>query len=482
MTPAMLIAAVSVLSLSILVVLAFIMLRPHSMKKRGGGLPESAPRGDRNEELRQELSRLKDLSPVRYSVRSAEAEPLPLSIDQVHQEASLLFEKGRLRECLAYLVRHDLRWGIREAVLALRCCHVLGDHAQGMAIISALEKSRLADSSLLRYLGAIMCERAGLLLDASEAYGDLLRLHGGHQDVQERFRRYRTLEPEEVSTIAQFASSSCQGRLCGGPGAVPAGGVIAERFQLVRPLGIGGMGVVFLAKDLRLDREVALKRLRAGMMRSSEAKELFLKEARMLAELRHPRIVEFYGSVEHDGVLYLVLEYIDGDTLRTELAFRGALPTEEVVGVLRAVAEALRAAHDRKIIHRDLKPGNIAVGAKGAVKVMDFGLARRIEPDTECAQELDVSGTPAYMAPEQHSGLVMPQSDIFSFGMIAYEMITGRIPFQGPAKLFYSQKLEHDYPPLEDVAPRLRGLIDQCLRADPGQRPPSAAELLAALR
>ncbi|OGS04888.1 MAG: hypothetical protein A3I76_05445 [Elusimicrobia bacterium RIFCSPLOWO2_02_FULL_61_11] len=216
--------------------------------------------------------------------------------------------------------------------------------------------------------------------------------------------------------------------------------------------------------------------------RSPEDRALFLAEAKTLSELRHPRIVEFYEAVESGEDVYLVLEYIDWETLQTVLALRGRLTPGEVVPILAAVAEALAFAHEKNVIHRDLKPGNIVAGPRNFVKVMDFGIARHFGADAADIQEVEVIGTPPYMAPEQHAGVTTPLSDIYSFGVTAYTLVTGRLPFAGPSSLYYSQKMEGDYPRLPaGLPPGLRELIDSCLMFEPGKRPPDAASLLRLL-
>ncbi|OGS13666.1 MAG: hypothetical protein A3J70_14265 [Elusimicrobia bacterium RIFCSPHIGHO2_02_FULL_61_10] len=192
--------------------------------------------------------------------------------------------------------------------------------------------------------------------------------------------------------------------------------------------------------------------------------------------------MEFYEAVESGEDVYLVLEYIDWETLQTVLALRGRLTPGEVVPILAAVAEALAFAHEKNVIHRDLKPGNIVAGPRNFVKVMDFGIARHFGADAADIQEVEVIGTPPYMAPEQHAGVTTPLSDIYSFGVKAYTLVTGRLPFAGPSSLYYSQKMEGDYPRLPaGLPPGLRELIDSCLMFEPGKRPPDAASLLRLL-
>lgn len=380
------------------------------------------------------------------------------------------------------------QWGEAECSLALRAFLRLNGFNHARNVFEWAERQAgLRDSPLLQYLYAIICERAGDVKRAAAIYDKLLRLNGSYQDCEARLRRLRRLPAEDARAVSAYFETT--GR--GSPGRGPVGkplrvqpvlGEVAGRFSMLSLLGIGGSGAVFLAKDNALNRLVALKRMNPGVSRSSEERALFLEEAKTLSELRHPRIVEFYEAVEFRENLYLVLEYVDWETLQTVMALRGRLTPGEVEPILAAVAEALAFAHGKKVIHRDLKPGNIVAGPKGFVKVMDFGIARHFDLDASGTQEVEVVGTPPYMAPEQHAGVTTPLSDIYSFGVLAYTLLTGRLPFSGPPALYYSQKMEGDYPRLPASLPsRLRELVDKCLLFDPGKRPPDAASLLRRL-
>ena len=380
------------------------------------------------------------------------------------------------------------QWGEAECSLALRAFLRLNSFGQAKNLFEWTERQAgLRDSPLLQYLYAIICERAGDVKRASAIYDKLLRLNGSYQDCEARQRRLRRLPAEDALAVSAYFETTGRGspgRASGGKprGVPPVLGEVAGRFSMLSLLGIGGSGAVFLAKDKALNRLVALKRMSPTVSCNAEDRTLFLEEAKTLSELRHPRIVEFYEAVEFKENLYLVLEYVDWETLQTVMALRGRLTPGEVVPILAAVAEALAFAHEKKVIHRDLKPGNIVAGPKGFVKVMDFGIARHFDPDASDIQEVEVVGTPPYMAPEQHAGVTTPLSDIYSFGVLAYTLLTGRLPFAGPPSLYYSQKMEGDYPRLPASLPsRLRGLIDSCLMFDPGKRPPDAASLLRML-
>jgi eukaryotic-like serine/threonine-protein kinase len=220
-------------------------------------------------------------------------------------------------------------------------------------------------------------------------------------------------------------------------------------YTITRELGRGGMGVVYLARDSRLDRDVAIKALPEHLANDPDRLARFQREAKVLASLNHPSIGAIYGIEEANGQQYLVLEYIDGETLDARLE-RGAFALDDAIEAAVKIAEALEVAHEKGVIHRDLKPGNIMVTADGAVKVLDFGLARTTEATSSRFANDDsptvtspmpvhsptipgaIMGTAGYMSPEQARGKpVDKRSDIFSFGCVLYEMLTGVQPFHG---------------------------------------------------
>lgn len=228
--------------------------------------------------------------------------------------------------------------------------------------------------------------------------------------------------------VPPTASFDVEGR---GPG-----GKIGQ-FRIESELGRGGMGVVYLAHDTKLDRQVAIKNLPPEMIANPEVRSRFSREARILASLNHPNIATIYEELEEgEGASYLILEYVPGDTL-SERIVPGGLKLEETLSVALQIAEAVAAAHEKGIIHRDLKPGNIKITPEGKVKVLDFGIARTVSSEPISQQSTvtelgKIIGTPTYMSPEQVRGQeVDRRSDIWSFGCVLYEMLTGRVPFEG---------------------------------------------------
>jgi serine/threonine protein kinase/formylglycine-generating enzyme required for sulfatase activity len=258
-------------------------------------------------------------------------------------------------------------------------------------------------------------------------------------------------------------------------------------FEIVEMIGRGGMGVVYLAHDTKLDRSVAIKSMPAELQASSTAQARFQREAKLLASLNHPNIAAIHDIIEqHESAGYLILEYVPGETLAQRIA-REPLNLEQALSIGRQVAEAVSAAHENGVIHRDLKPGNIKITPEGKVKVLDFGLAKVAvgeDRSSEIAvtQPSRVIGTPAYMSPEQACGKPTDKrSDIWSFGCIMYQMLTGHIPFDGETATEILARIIEREPDWEalpaEVGPAMCDLISKCLQKDPERRYPSAAEL-----
>ena len=252
-------------------------------------------------------------------------------------------------------------------------------------------------------------------------------------------------------------------------------------FEVQSKLGAGGMGEVFRARDTRLGRDVALKVLPAAFAADPDRLERLSREARALAALNHPGIAAIYDTVEVDGIRALVLEYVEGVTLEERLR-GGAIPVREAISLARAIAEALDAAHDRGMVHRDLKPANIKITPDGAVKLLDFGIARMLF-DRDRGDSTTIAGTgqgvilgtAAYMSPEQARGLAVDKrADVWSFGCVLFEMLTGRAPFRGETwsdSIAQTLTSDPDWNALpRQTPPGVIGLLRRCLRKDPKER------------
>lgn len=258
-------------------------------------------------------------------------------------------------------------------------------------------------------------------------------------------------------------------------------------YEVVAPLGAGGMGEVYRARDTKLGRDVALKVLPAAFARDAERMARFHREAQVLASLNHPHIAAIYGLEDSGGEQALVMELVEGPTLAERIK-PGPIPLEEALPIAQQIAEALEAAHEKGIIHRDLKPANIKLAPEGAIKILDFGLAKALEGDTSrgdisssptltaaATQAGVILGTAAYMSPEQAKGKsVDRRADIWAFGCVVYEMLAGAKPFEGETVSETLASVIKDAPNLEDLpatTPRpIRALLSRCLHKDPKHR------------
>ncbi len=262
-------------------------------------------------------------------------------------------------------------------------------------------------------------------------------------------------------------------------------------YEIVAGIGAGGMGEVYRATDSRLGRNVALKILPRDVSSDPDRLARFQREARAVASLNHPSVVTLYSVEEENGLHFLTMELIEGQSL-DRLITENGLPVEQIVRVAGELAEALAAAHEKGIVHRDLKPGNVMLTGDGRVKVLDFGLAKDFnaqQPEGATMTSAGrteigvVMGTPAYMSPEQVSGRALDhRSDIFSLGVMLHEMATGRRPFQGESSAeLVSSILRDDPPSVTDVRPQLPGdlarVIRRCLEKDPRHRVQTARDV-----
>jgi serine/threonine protein kinase/tetratricopeptide (TPR) repeat protein len=269
-------------------------------------------------------------------------------------------------------------------------------------------------------------------------------------------------------------------------------GTTVGPYQIVRQLGAGGMGVVWLAEDSRLHRKVALKTVKTADADTSEGRQRLLREARAAAALNHPHIATVHDVLDIDGQVIVVMEYVEGDTLAARMQ-RGPMVVTEAIEIGWQLADALAAAHAQGVIHRDLKPSNVVLGPDGRAKVLDFGIARLVPAGADSSASVPgtigvgLVGTPGYAAPEQYlSRNVDGRADLYALGVMIYEMITGRRPFPGTdAVQLATAVLRDDAPPLASsgrwVPPALETLVAKLLQRDPNKRPSSGDEVLVAL-
>jgi eukaryotic-like serine/threonine-protein kinase len=269
-----------------------------------------------------------------------------------------------------------------------------------------------------------------------------------------------------------------------------------RHYQLLSPLGAGGMGEVWLARDSQLERKVALKLLPEHFTRSQTHVRRFAQEARAASALSHPNIITIHEIGEAEGRHYIVAEFVEGQTLRQMMS--RPLPLQTVLEIAVQIADALQAAHKAGIVHRDLKPENVMVRPDGLVKVLDFGLAKLTDPgeaDAEAPTAIQINtdpgtvmGTINYMSPEQALAQKLDhRTDIFSFGVMLYEMVTGRRPFEGASSAsIYDAILHRTPPPVTNLLPELpsglQWIIDHALEKDRELRFQTASDLKAALK
>jgi tetratricopeptide (TPR) repeat protein len=258
------------------------------------------------------------------------------------------------------------------------------------------------------------------------------------------------------------------------------------KFEVGREIGAGGMGMVYFGRDRSLDRVVAIKRMREEIRWDTRERARFIAEAKLVAKLKHPHIVEIHTIVEQDGEVYLIFEYVAGRTLQEVIAQEEKLRFEKARDLFRGVASALDYAQGHGVIHRDLKPANLMVDGEGRVRVMDFGIARLTEEAISRHSKTNTAvGTPLYMAPEQEQGVLRKESDAYSMALCLYEALTGRPPFAGTGAGLLRNKLKGDHVPPSKLDPRLPAGLDEvfkkALDPDPDKRYSTAGNLLRAL-
>jgi serine/threonine protein kinase len=256
---------------------------------------------------------------------------------------------------------------------------------------------------------------------------------------------------------------------------------IDSRYRLERPLGHGGMASVHLAHDTELDRPVALKLLAEDLGGDESVHRRFLREARLAARLSHPNVVSVFDAGDDGGRPYIVMEYVDGENLAELLARRGRIPADEARGLALQAAQGLAHAHGAGLVHRDVKPQNLILRRDGTLKIADFGIARAAEV-TALTQAGTVLGTAAYLSPEQALGReVTPATDVYSLGVVLYELLTGRTPFQVETLDDLAEQPTMEVAPVRELVPDvprdLEDVVMHCLARNPQYRPRDGAQL-----
>jgi WD40 repeat protein len=372
---------------------------------------------------------------------------------------------------------------------------------------SSLNPDRRLDEILAAYLKAVEAgaapDRQALLAAHPDLAADLAEFFAGLDQVEqvaEPLRAVRQVaagparvEPsppaaggeavDDPNRTGPYVPSQEAARRAGQPGAAPIPG-----YEILRVLGRGGMGVVYQARHLKLNRLVALKMIRAGGHAGPEQLARFRTEAEAIAHLQHPNIVQIYEVGEHDGQPFFSLEFCPGGSLARELAGTPVLP-REAAALMERLTRAMAAVHAKGVIHRDLKPANVLLAEDGTPKITDFGLAKRLEAAGQTASG-DVLGTPSYMAPEQARGkakAVGPAADVYALGAILYELLTGRPPFKAATALDTLLQVVGDEPvPVRQLQPKvpkdLETICHRCLQKEPAKRYAGAGALAEDLR
>ena len=269
---------------------------------------------------------------------------------------------------------------------------------------------------------------------------------------------------------------------------IAQGTIVGHRYRIIDLIGTGGMAHVYRAVNLSSRKIVAIKVLKDEYRNDAEFLRRFEREARAVLHLSHENIVRAFDVGETDGLPYIVLEFVDGKTLKEILDENGPMPARIAVALVVQVLDALGAAHAAGIIHRDVKPQNVIVMQSGKVKLMDFGIAREVDANTVTFAGSTVLGSVHYLSPEQAKGLPVSEgSDLYSAGIMLYEMLTGRVPFDGDSSVAIALKHISDIPvpPIEltnKVSPALNDVILRALNKDVNRRYGTASEMSAHLR
>src|SRR6201996_2809104 len=264
------------------------------------------------------------------------------------------------------------------------------------------------------------------------------------------------------------------------------GTTLNGRYRLEARIGSGGMSTVYRAVDGTLQRQVAIKLMNREITSDSDQLERFRREARAVAQLSHPHIVGVIDAGEDEGRPYIVFESVEGETLKERIRRNGRLPIAEAVAYAIEIARALGAAHARHIVHRDVKPQNVLIDEEGSAKVTDFGIARTLDEEGLTADGR-VLGTTDYVSPEQALGQhVTGQSDLYSLGIVLYEMLTGEVPFKGDSQVAVAMKHVRDELPdvqlkRPEVSAALAGVVDTATAKHPSERYADDAEMIAEL-
>ncbi len=368
-------------------------------------------------------------------------------------------------------------------------------------ISACLEKKRLRDIELeyLREVGHVIqaataveagSYETGALAQVGQRGDELGRLARVFDTMANQVRARETRLREQVEALRKEIEGAKQTtRQATPPEApnLPTGQVFAGRYEILEEIGRGGMGMVYRAHDRELDEQIAVKTLRPELVQDPSLVERFKTEIRLARHISDKRVVRTHDFGESDGVCYLTMEYVEGITVRELLDTRGRLGVAPTLAIATQLAQSLVAAHEQGVIHRDIKPQNLLLDADGMLKVMDFGVARLAANPSGLTEVGMLVGTPAYMAPEQMlSETFDARIDLYAVGVVLYECLTGRLPFEASSAVALIAKLLREEPPPPtalnpEIPPAVAALVLRLLEKEPDQRPANAEELVQLL-
>jgi CheY-like chemotaxis protein len=368
-------------------------------------------------------------------------------------------------------------------------------------ISACLEKKRLRDVELeyLREVSQVIqaataveagSYETGTLAQVAQRGDELGRLARVFDAMVNQVRAREDRLKEQVAALRLEIGQARQTTRQSGPRnafSLPTGELFAGRFEVLDEIGSGGMGMVYRALDRELGDQVAIKTLRPELLQDTTLVERFKSEIRLARHISSKHVVRTHDIGERDGVYYLTMEYVEGITVRELLDTRGKLGTAPTLAIASQLAQSLVAAHEQGVIHRDIKPQNLLLDADGVLKVMDFGVARLSGGGANLTEVGMLVGTPSYMAPEQMLGETFDHRiDLYAVGVVLYECLVGRLPFEAGSAVALIAKVLHGEPPAPaaqdpEIPAALSDLVVRLLAKDPARRPADAAELVRLL-
>lgn len=445
----------------------------------GASRAEAAPfakalrKSNRNESVVQLLKELERRTPLESSLMAQALTDLGR-----HEEAGALSES---------VPSNQSQWSPDEVLFNFKINIKSGRLDRAEPLYKRVSAARpMKEDPEIHYAYALLLERSGRVVEAADIYRRFIAEDITFKDVVERFRNLKrtpaqaaqsaaaAAPPGPPSAPAETPAPALRSQAADAPSTGSRVVVIGGKYELGKSIGEGGMGIVYEGFHRALDRKVAVKKMRPEIRAVDRERRRFITEARVIARVNHPYIVAIHDIIDEGGELYLVFDYVEGKPLSGILDERDRLPIAECKTLLSYVCEAVDCAHRQNVLHRDLKPSNIMVHKDGFAKVMDFGLAREARETLQrmSQSQVDIAGTPAYMAPEQHLGDTVKASDVFSLGVCLYEMLSGQLPFRGPEFLIQKERMK--FKPLTSVVQGLPKGVDPLMQAvlagDPKKR------------